>query len=179
MLQACDKISGVCFVFLLLHPCDKFGDAYAWNPVGMPEVATWLEELSAWVYVVLIGGWLLQRWARKVANPQIKQGGLDRLHARWPSFTRDELEEFIAAHGGDAEAAGAAVQQQVLSGNHPSLLEVEMTKEDASTRLGCMLAGPDKIDSTPRPDKIGSTPYICVLGCEGPSIPESCSVRGV
>ena len=107
----------------------------------MPEVATWLEELSSWVYVVLIGGWLLQRWARKMANPRSKQGGLDRLHARWPSFGRDELEEFIAAHGGDAEATGATIQQQVLAGKHPSLVEIEMTKENVSTSLGCMLAG--------------------------------------
>jgi hypothetical protein len=107
----------------------------------MPEAATWLEELSSWVYVVLVGGWLLQRWARKVAHPRSKQGGLDRLHARWPSFRRDELEELVAAHGGNAEATGATIQQQVLSGEHPSVVEIEMTKEDASTRLGCTLTG--------------------------------------
>ena len=97
----------------------------------------WLEELSLWVYVVLVGGWLLQRWARKMAHPQSK---LDRVHARWPSFRCDELEELIAAHGGDAEAAGATIQQHILPGKYP-LVELEMTKEDVSTRLGCLLSG--------------------------------------
>ena len=99
--------------------------------------AAWLEELSLWVYVVLVGGWLLQRWARKMAHPQSK---LDRVHARWPSFRCDELEELIAAHGGDAEAAGATIQQHILSGKYP-LVELELTKEDVSTRLGCLLSG--------------------------------------
>ena len=99
--------------------------------------AAWLEELSLWVYVVLVGGWLLQRWARKMAHPQSK---LDRVHARWPSFRCDELEELIAAHGGDAEAAGATIQQHILSGKYP-LVELVMTKEHVSTRLGCLLSG--------------------------------------
>ena len=99
--------------------------------------SVWLEELSLWVYVVLVGGWLLQRWARKMKHPQSK---LDRVHARWPSFSCDELEELIAAHRGDAEAAGATIQQHILSGKYP-LVELEMTKEDVSTRLGCLLSG--------------------------------------
>ena len=58
----------------------------------------------------------------------------------WPSFRCDELEELIAAHGGDAEAAGATIQQHILSGKYP-LVELVMTKEHVSTRLGCLLSG--------------------------------------
>ena len=120
----------------------------------MPDVAPWLEELSSWVYVVLIGGWLIQRWARKMANPQSKQGSLDGLHARWPSFRRVELEGFIAAHGGNVESAGATIQQEVLCGKRPGLIHLEITKEDASNRLGCVLAG----SPTHLPSVSGVTP---------------------
>jgi len=104
----------------------------------MPET-TWLDELSSWIYVVLIGGWLIQRWARKFLNR--KQRTLVALQARWPSFERTELEAYMSVHGGNAEAACASIQQKVLSGELQSLRSVEMIKETASTPLGCMMAG--------------------------------------
>lgn len=100
---------------------------------------TWLDQLSSWVYVVLIGGWLIQRWARKFLNR--KQRPLLLLQARWPSFARAELEDYILMHCGDAEASCASIQQNILSGELQSLSSVEMIKETANTRLGCTMAG--------------------------------------
>eukprot|EP00966_Prymnesium_polylepis_P183565 4254279-Prymnesium_polylepis.1 len=105
----------------------------------MPASA--IEVAGLWVYVVLVGGWLVQRWARALLTRQSKPTSLDRLCVRWPSFGRDELEQALASYGGDAEAAGESIQEQVLDGRLPTLVDVEVAKEHAGSRLGCMMAG--------------------------------------
>ena len=143
--------------------CDKFAPTLGARK--MREVVTWPAELSWWVYVVL-SCWLLQRWARKMANSRSKHkqhGSLDRLHGRWPSFRRDELEAF----------AGADIQQQVLSGKHPSLVEIQITTEGGSTRLGCALAG----QPSHLPSVSGINPGLC--GCVPRGRERPCTIREV
>ena len=50
-----------------------------------------------------------------------------------------ELEETLASHGGDAEAAGDRVQQQVLDGHVPILVDYEIVKQ--GSRIGCTMTG--------------------------------------
>ena len=99
-----------------------------------------VELFAHGTFAVLVGGWLLQRWARKLLYPQPTLTPLVRLQARWPGFGRTELERFLTAHGGDAQAAGNEMQRQVLSGELSTLIDVEVQK-DGSARLGCVLSG--------------------------------------
>ena len=78
------------------------------------------------LYSVLLGGWLIVRWIRKFLR--WRAAPLESLQERWPGFDKAELQQFLSAHRGDAEAAGATIQQQVLDGTLPELLEVVVTK---------------------------------------------------
>lgn len=101
----------------------------------------WMELVSAWVTVILGGGFLIYRWVTKLLYPAFSPGALYHLQAWYPSFTILELQGFLAAHGGDAEAAGKAVDQQILAGELRDLIEFEVHKEDSTTLFGCTMTG--------------------------------------
>ena len=106
----------------------------------MPEAASELEVFAAWTFVIFVGGFLLQRWARKLIQFIRSPGPFERLQTRWPGLDRSTLQFFLVAHHMDETAAGDAIERKVLSGGIPALIDVTVEKH-GDKKLGCLLMG--------------------------------------
>jgi hypothetical protein len=98
------------------------------------------------LYSVVLGGWLVVRWINKFLS--WRAAPLDSLRERWPGFDTVELQKFLSEHRGDAEAAGATIQLQVLDGTLPELLEVVISK-GVDDRLGLVLGARESSSDLP------------------------------